>query len=750
MRNLFRIAGSITLMALCVLLVLKPLLIIGQDNIMRNAVCEMAPVPNYKLTKSNGSVSNLNDGRYSTLQTFWLDPLTLGWQGAAKITFNFKFDNLYNISKVSISTVTGLRAGISLPLNLFVFVSENGTDFRMVGDIMDVNKVKDESYRKTKLSLDNINTTAKYMRLVIVPNGLFFFTDEIEVFKGGKAIPVNEKNNVRSKVLVETANADSLMYKAQGASINRKFLLMELDRLDSNGEGKNEKLKALRGKIEKDPQLENVGVYDSYKNQMMAISGTLTGLKGFGISQYNTPWEEDINSLQTVNKSNVAAKSTVNLTSCVKETKYIAFRLSNYFEKEKKIKVAINKDPGLEANVFWAQEIRSRNFKMVPDALIPIENGATMNFVSGESKMIIVALKSTKISSFSPVIQFKDELTVVADIDIFINVLNPTIAFAPNRPLSIINWAYFNYPLLKGRENVAHEDLLNHYVNTLVLPPSILLPNNLKTDYSELKSYLKYTKGFQQVLLFLNYGANMKDPKYDFLSDTWKQNFLGWYDNVISLLHAADISDSNIYLYPFDEVHGNQVDACIQFSNWIKSQRKNAKVYATIAEGNVLGKLKNYLDVYQLLDDKNILKDIPESNPSKAWLYDTKNFSKSLSPYSYYRLMAWKAFSGNFAGIGFWNYADVGLQHNAQSAWDDFDGKGADYSVIYDRGNQIIGSRRWEAFKAGIEDYMLLSMYAQKFGNKKAQLLCISVLNAPTKLDLADKIRKQMIVELSK
>jgi hypothetical protein len=54
--------------------------------------------------------------------------------------------------------------------------------------------------------------------------------------------------------------------------------------------------------------------------------------------------------------------------------------------------------------------------------------------------------------------------------------------------------------------------------------------------------------------------------------------------------------------------------------------------------------------------------------------------------------------------VGFWSYSDT----NGSSAWDDIDGRRPDWAVVYESDKGVVSSRRWEAFREGLEDYALL------------------------------------------
>lgn len=111
--------------------------------------------------------------------------------------------------------------------------------------------------------------------------------------------------------------------------------------------------------------------------------------------------------------------------------------------------------------------------------------------------------------------------------------------------------------------------------------------------------------------------------------------------------------------------------------------------------------------------------------------------------------MSWQAFYLGFKGAGFWNYADTGSGENLGSAWDDFDGKRPDFSVIYEGENgTIVSSRRWEAWRMGVEDYELLTLYAKAKGETAAKALAKTVLDNHQDVSRADAVRSRIMSEL--
>jgi hypothetical protein len=151
----------------------------------------------------------------------------------------------------------------------------------------------------------------------------------------------------------------------------------------------------------------------------------------------------------------------------------------------------------------------------------------------------------------------------------------------------------------------------------------------------------------------------------------------------------------------------------------------------------------------------------------KVWLYDARGPGKSNDPYSYYRLMPWWAFKFGITGAGFWVYVDPTKEQN----WDDTGMAMGHYGVIYgasanlaaaSSGEQIIPSRRWEAWREGVEDYYYLWKLQQWYDKLhttdpiKAQSIetlittkVDSVLNNPENYDLVYNARLEITRMLS-
>ncbi|MEC5145448.1 glycoside hydrolase domain-containing protein [Chitinophaga sp. 212800010-3] len=648
--------------------------------------CTVTPAPNYSLTKNDSKVSSLTDGVFSSgISSIWKDPGTLGWQNIEKVVINITLPRELTVGSVNVHSVTGQKAQVLLPLSVLVFTSEDQENWSFAGDMMKQHPVKDEYYKVVALSLDQIGQSAKYIKLVVVPNGSYFFTDEIQVFAGNA-------QSAKKLAMVATNGIDAFAKQQREGAINQRF-----------------------------------AAYSAPVAKSAAIATLTLAPLNSGMADMN----------------NVAA-GPVNIYTMKGLTEYAAFVLSNGTGDDKNVHISFPAStPAISYQLYWAKPVKSRDFRIVPDALEEIKNGADISVAKGESKLLLVKAVAANSGTYQFTLT-AGSLTAQANITAGNGDLT---AYKSLRP-DVNVWPYFNDPFFQGREAGAKQDLLGHYVNTFLVHPGILAPDKAFASNQRLQDNLAYAKGFRQALLFLDFSRKGND----LLSDSWKQTFLNWYDAIIPALQQQGITADNIYLYPFDEIKPAQLPVYQQFADWIRSVRKNAKLFATVSNAALLNTMAAQADAIQLYNDDRVLSAWHglRNAPSRVWLYDTKKPTKSLSPNGYYRLMAWHAFAENITGIGFWQYADVGHEQGAESVWDDFDGKSADYAVVYDEGSRVIPSRRWEGFRMGVEDYMLLQAYSKRYGRNAALRLCNNVLSNADDPQKADQVRAQIVKELGK
>jgi hypothetical protein len=131
-----------------------------------------------------------------------------------------------------------------------------------------------------------------------------------------------------------------------------------------------------------------------------------------------------------------------------------------------------------------------------------------------------------------------------------------------------------------------------------------------------------------------------------------------------------------------------------------------------------------------------------------VWTYDVPAPSKASSPGSTYRLLPWEAWARGLQGCGFWAYGDTGLR--SADAWNDFDGRRWDFAVVYGEtgsprgllGEGLAPSKRWQAFRIGIQDTALLTDALQRRPDLRAAIL--HALSGDSSFD-PDALRRRIL-----
>jgi hypothetical protein len=395
---------------------------------------------------------------------------------------------------------------------------------------------------------------------------------------------------------------------------------------------------------------------------------------------------------------------------------YAAFWMTNLDTEPQDFWIKLNTPPIdlIKTSVYHAPFVKSASMEQVPDPLVPLSGSVTLG--SGESRLVFLAGEGIKSGTWRGRLMVASDSSKVS-VPLVCNVAKATL---PERlTLNSVNWNYLNFKPTRGRKMMAMKDLFAHHTNVGVIHPSslVLVEQASVMDYARMNRAFELQRGAEKILIMMNYRDSRlrtAGNRFTYLSDLWKENFRRWYDRLIYIAGEAGFTHEQIYLYPYDEMGGEEIDQFIELAKWARQEIPSIKFYATLGKKGSDRALA-FLDIAQVINDHR-LKNFYNSR-AELWIYDTKGPAKSLSPFSYYRLMAWQAFYGDYQGIGFWAYADTGWSSAPSSAWDDFDGKYPDFAVIYEGNeNEIISSRRWEAWRLGIEDFELLKMYAELKG----------------------------------
>jgi hypothetical protein len=161
--------------------------------------------------------------------------------------------------------------------------------------------------------------------------------------------------------------------------------------------------------------------------------------------------------------------------------------------------------------------------------------------------------------------------------------------------------------------------------------------------------------------------------------------------------------------------------------------------------------LYDYLTPSTQYNEKNLNPKLLSKSDKYFWTYanSPSGHAQEASPYIVYRLAVWKAWQAGMNGFGYWVYS-------YKTHWNSFKHEdNENWAVVYlanakdapaglSKKELVVTSKRWEATREGIEDFLYLRMLndaVKKAGRKvPAQLLSEAkgVLIHSPKMVLAD------------
>lgn len=676
--------------------------------------------PNYRTPDINTLSMSLTDGvlEYESDKSFWTQKTTAGWAYKDWVAITIDLQGNYAVNEVCFNTVKREKSQIPFPRNILVYVSKDNKDFVFFGDMRDDNNNGEHPYEVKQFSIEIKNPLeARYVKIIVVPYKRYIFTNEIEVY----GIPISTNRFKVANTTVATKEIDS---KLSNILIERKKeWTLEDDILRLN--------KITKGKVSATVKSSNELQQQFSKYLSTSFEEPFTAVEA-------NPWDKfyelevPVKSVSRLNENTIVPLGMSN---------YGAIKLTNTSQSDKKLKINASKNGSIGIYLFKGLFVRGIKRNDVLDALKPISLEAQISLDPGMSTIVIYKLIGKEVGEGKLTIEITSDDGYLVKIPIKFKTIKLNYK---KDGLNAVNWAYFNKPLLKGKKNTVIEDLEQHHINTYVAPTNVLGWLN-STNITEMKQYFSGIDTTSNLTLYYNIGnKKIRTVKgtVPFMSEQWKQLFKRWYTQRFEALVEMGFSPNKIYFYPFDEPDGDKIKMFINFSKWVKKEISNLQLFTTILQPEAL-KISEYTDIAVVSDRLNI-KEIRDKLPKNTWMYSILSMSRSRSPYSDYRLMAWKAFYYNLKGIGFWNYASF-LEREENKASSLYLNGNKDYSVIYTNKENITTSRRWEAFSKGIEDYKILNFYARKYGYNKTKKMVEKVLKSDLNVELADLTIQKML-----
>jgi hypothetical protein len=183
-----------------------------------------------------------------------------------------------------------------------------------------------------------------------------------------------------------------------------------------------------------------------------------------------------------------------------------------------------------------------------------------------------------------------------------------------------------------------------------------------------------------------------------------------WATLLAGMLRQEGIDTDRWALYPYDEPDSRELRQLAVVITEVRQEMPAVRFYANpgrlgpidLLPGGAVHGLRNSVDIWQ--PQLGVASDLmaaaaPMFGPHELWLYYVGLAPAKANPPACYLELAAIAADLGATGLGAWSATDS----EGRSAWDDFDGSGPDWALLYDSDDGVIRSRRWDAFAAGVE-----------------------------------------------
>jgi hypothetical protein len=689
-------------------------------NLADHAKYTVKPAPSYRLTTDIGDRSQLTDSKY-VKSHFWTSKESVGWTKTGVIKIEIDLGANRAVHKVCVNTARGIVSGVSFPESVKLFLSDDNKNFSFYGDIYQDQDHKQGAYLVRKFCSPTNPSNGRYLMVAAQPKGDYVFMDEIEVW-GAPIVQTNTSpNSVLSKL-----DIDSMLLTTKTNEHLSLALLNVIESFNKSITQSNitDEINTVTDRLNNRNNLTN-----QINNQAMDM---LFGINRQLIAQvssqpliiwHQNPWTRFTPFDRPMQNTGTVPNIYFNLMR--NGTDENAFVVTNNTDTSQTLTIqkatqSFNTNNFPEISLFEVMPVITSPYnQFVGDALKPLVESLIIK--PGESKQIWITAKAAESNAgaYEQKILINSNSGQFNEIIVNVNMKVWNVAFPASQQLKVNTWAYFDRRPLDKLSLIATKDLESHHVNLATIPAySLPWPKfngalMSKIDFTAFDKQLGLQKNSKH-LFYLGFNdialRDLNSP-YKFMTPQWQQAFKFCIGTWVDHLAQLGYNSQDYAFYPIDEPNGaEQIDVLVKVSKLIKDVDPNLQIYTTLGYpvGNSdLLKISAAIDIAQV-ENSTISKaqKLALLNRNKeVWSYTALQAGKHANPFTFYRAQAWQAFSERLTGIGFWSYADIGT---TGTAWNDFDGARADFAVVYETADDLWGSKRWKAWRMGVEDFELL------------------------------------------
>jgi hypothetical protein len=332
------------------------------------------------------------------------------------------------------------------------------------------------------------------------------------------------------------------------------------------------------------------------------------------------------------------------------------------------------------------------------------------------------------------------------------------VAFPDIDPIATWNYSYQTWELLQGRWEQARQDLASHHINSYCWPADMLpWPQFDAADALQPLDWARFDKALADhgpvkcLLLWpgFEWDDNLRlrqglEPG----SELWERRFVVWFQALIAGLRERGFGYDRIAWYladePCDRPRAEAVRLAGEAVHRADPQARVIENPYSAATRDLLDLMAPVVDIWcpSLNWPQGDLLTWFQDRSRTLWAYQV--LSKDADAFAAYRLSFWDCWRKGMTGQGFWDYADCQGDN-----WGPYTAGRTSYAVVYGGDpDELIPSRRWEAWREGTEDYTYLWMLRQARPGSSLLDASVAELLAGPSPEALEAVRSRVLQEL--
>ena len=684
------------------------------ENLALRRPYTLSHPPNYPYCTDPGDATDLTDGiRYDPRGTsLWTQKTSVGWAlGEQFKRIEIDLGEICRITAVTIETAADARSQGTFPLSVMVFLSDDGESYSFAGELIN-EAVNQNRYVVHTFQLNDLEEQGRYVRLQTIRGGFYVFCDEIEVL-GTRAAGLRPQTRplnaaaalalAKQRVPVLRQNNSSLSLLAEA----RARLTAEQDAHPAATQAALSDLDDLKQAILSRTQAHPIDFYkgipftplDHRTGEIVGAFLATTGRDPLGVEAVN-PWADH---LPFNGKPSPPAIRAPHLLAG--EWAEMAFNVTNSTATQRAVSVAV---AGLPKGAIRLQEVvfvEAFGFRTRADALLPLKE--TLELPAGICKQIWLSIDTRNLApgAYAGTLRLSDGRLLKTQPFSF--VVTP-LKMPAQASLDINVFSYLHLNLGVADPAGMARDLAEHYVNNqTIISPYLPQPRVNAAgdsigpmDFSKMDVYMDRLPQTRRWTLWTGFEWDHRQMVPIAGQPRRQKIFAQWLKEVIQHMKQKGYGYDQFAFLWIDEPNQENMRKIVKpASDVLRQVDPQAQVWLDISSDNTAASLAAYENCVDIWCPTSEKLGWEFWQGKHTWHYDSAS-DKSRSPAGHYRSKAWKSLAHGTTGNAFWTYTDN------SHLWDDYAGNPT-YSVVYDGPDGVVSSKRWDAYRAGVEDYEL-------------------------------------------